>query len=173
MKNIATEGKLRALKDFGFVFRILGGAGRKGDNSSYGLLPGYKDGEMYLKIIPYNPSILLERRYEEEFAEDPKGILERKILEQTGIRLSEYHEIGEQIAKNNKIQVKSERHIKHVFLIDTYDDSNERGEPTSDKRLDPPLWVELELLKKYIFPGHLWMINLLEEKVLAPRLKEN
>lgn len=173
MKNIATEGKLRALKDFGFVFRIFGGAGRKGDNSSYGLLPGYKEGDIYLKIIPYNPSILLERRYEEEFNEDPKGILELKVLEQTGIRLFEYHKIGEQIAKNNKIQVKSDKHIKHVFLIDNYDDSNERDEPSPDKRLDPSLWVEIGLLKKYVFPGHLWMIELLEEKVLAPRLKVN
>lgn len=171
MKNIVAEGKLITLKDLGFVFRILGGSSRIGDHSSYGIIPGYKDGDVYIKVIPYNPSVRLDRKYEEEFDEEPRGTLELKILEQTGIRLFEYQKIGEQVAKNNKAQVRYEKHIKHVFLVETYDDSNERDEPSLDKRLDPPVWVELELLKKYIFEGHLWMIDLFEREVLAPRLK--
>jgi hypothetical protein len=172
MTNIATEAKLDALLSLGFIFRIPGGSSRNGFHSSYSLIPYYENGEVHLWVVPYNPNIKKERRYEETFDEEPKGTLELKVLEQTGIRLSEYTEIGTQEAKNNKVEVSSDKHIKYVYLAEKYDESNIRNIASPDTRLDPPVLIEVERLKKYLCPQHQWMLVLFEEKVLAPRLNE-
>lgn len=173
MNNIATQAKLDMLKDLGFVFRIPGGSSRTGSHSSYALIPRFSEGDAQLLVVPYNPSVLFQRKYdEEEFDEDPKGALELKTLEQTGVRIPEYHLVGEQVAKNNRQEVKRDKHIKHVFYIDVYDDSNIRDVASPDKRLDPPLWVPVDLLEEYLCPQHKWILELFFQEI-APRLCEH
>lgn len=171
--NAASEAKLRALRDFGFIFRVPGGSGRKGESSSYGLVTRYQEGNIYVLVVPYNPKVIIDRKYSErEFDEEAEGILELRLGKQTGIIAQEYRKIGQQIANNNKEFIYAEKHIKHVFYVDKYDDSNIRTKSSPDSRLGPPVWVELELLKMYLFIGHLWVIELLETEILAPRLRE-
>lgn len=170
-KNIANEVKLETLKTLGFIFRIPGGSSRTGDHASYGLIVEYQNGIAYLLVVPYNPSIRIDRKYEEDFEEEPKGNLELKVSEQTGVLVRRYHHIGNQEAKNNRLEVKAEKHIKHVFFVETFDDSNIRQDPTKDKRIDPPLWLP-EDFWHYICPQHQWMLGLLE-KELGPKLHEH
>lgn len=171
--DVASEARLRTLRDFGFILRIPGGSGRKGESSSYGLVPKYQDGKIYILVVPYNPKIVINRSYEEkEFGEEPEGILELRLGKQTGVVAQEYIKIGEQVANNNKEFVYNEKHIKNVFFVENYDDTNIRKKASPDSRLDPPVWVEIELLKQYIFPGHLWIIELFEKQILAPRMHE-
>ncbi len=170
---VASEVNLMTLIDLGFINRIPGGSGRKGESSSYGLISRYQDKKIYILVVPYNPKIIIDRKYsEKEFNEAPEGILELRIGKQTGVIVQEYIKIGEQIANNNKEFIHSEKHIKSVFFVENYDDSNIRTKSSPDSRLDPPIWVELELLKQYIFPGHLWIVELFEKQILAPRLYE-
>ena len=172
-ENVADENKLEVLRrDFNFTFRIPGGSSRNGQHASLGIIYRFKKGEIQILVIPYNPTIRVDRRYEEIFDEMPEGTLELKILEQAGVRLGKYSLIGFQEAKNNNPEVKSEKHSKYVYSTDDYDDSNIRTVASPDKRLDPPRWVEIELLRRYLFPGHLWALDCFENKVLGPRLKE-
>lgn len=165
------ELKLNTLISLGFIFRIPGGSSRRGDHASFGLMLKYEQGEAFLLVVPYNPSIRIHRKYEEEFQEDPRGSLELKISEQTGVLVRRYREIGFQDAKNSREEVHAEKHIKHVFFVDTFDETNIRKEATPDKRIDPPLWIPEELWH-YICPQHQWILDLLRKEI-APRLVEN
>ncbi len=172
--NIAAEAKLMMLQNMGFVFRVPGGSSRKGDSSQYAVIYRFREEKLEILIVPYNPSIFIKRDYpENEFSEEVEGALELKVIEQTGVRIMEYQILGTQEAKNNRKEVRAEKHIKTIFGTDTYDDSNIRIMASPDKRLDPPLWIEIELLKNYLCPQHQWMLELFIEKVLMPRMKED
>lgn len=170
--NVGSEAKLKVLKDLGFIFRIPGGAGRKGTHTSLGIIPRYYNNSIWILVVPYNPKIVIERRYEEMFDEAPEGTLELKILEQTGVRVSEYDQIGMQEAKNNRVEVNALKHNKYLYYVSNFDDTNIRQEATPDKRIDPALWVEIELLKEYLCPQHQWCLTTFDHVILEPRLRD-
>ena len=115
---IATKELLEHLKNEGFVFRLPGGSSRNGEHASLGVVYEYENGHLHFLLVPYNPQVRIERKYEEIFNEAPEGTLELKILEQTGVRIRGYEHIGIQEAKNNKEEVHAEKHIKHVFATE-------------------------------------------------------
>ncbi|MBP6904740.1 MAG: hypothetical protein KBB91_01635 [Candidatus Pacebacteria bacterium] len=161
--------KLWVLKTAGFILRIPGGSSRKGDHSSFvAIYRSNKDFEIEVLVVPYNPTITIERKYDEdEFDEVPVGSLALKVSEQTGVKIYDPIRIGLQEAKNNRSEVRSEKHLKLLYITDKYDDSGIRVIGTTDGRLDPPEWVPINLLKKHLCPQHQWMIPIIENHLIS------
>jgi|GEM_PF-3810963 len=172
MKNEGTEATLAALESLGFIFRIPGGKSRVGDHSSYCIIYRFIGSELELLLVAYNKQKSLTKPQDEEvFGEEIEGALKLKVIEQTGVYITEAVKIGEQKGKNNSTLIDSVDHIKHLFYADMYDDSNIRTGPSPNKRTDPPLWTEYERAKRYVCPQHQWMFVNFEDKVIMPRLK--
>lgn len=165
-RNNDKEQKIiRYLKKTGYVLRIPGGSSRAGDHSAFGCI--YRANtklEVEILLVPYNPNITIERKYEEDkFQEVPEGTLALKISEQTGVKIYDPINIGTQIAWDRRYPVKTRRHYKYVFVTDKYDDSGAKVTPTTDGRIGIPIWVTLPKARKHICPQHRWILEKLEK----------
>jgi hypothetical protein len=169
MTHKALEAKLWVLKELGFILRIPGGSSRKGDHSSFvTIYRSNKDFEVEILVVPYNPTITIEKKYDEdEFDEVPEGSLALKVSEQTGVKIYDPIKIGYQEANNNRSEIKWEKHLKFVYATDKYDDSGIRVIGTTDGRIDPPQWIPINLLREYLCPQHQWMIVLIENHLIS------
>ena len=149
--------------------RIPGGKSKNGDHASFGIIYrfNYQIQEIEILVVPYDPRFSPEEEIpvpdhgsaeEQTFSEDPRGTLEREILEETGIIAKSYHEIGRQSIRDNR-PGKQGQHWKYLYCINVYDDTNLRQAPPKNSTIGTPFWVPLSLLSDYIFGHHMWMLN--------------
>ena len=159
---------IQRLVDGGYQIRIPGGTNR-GDDTSFACFGAIvrktiRAHHSYFEIVvvPYMPKNIPTESIEQSFSETKEGTLEREIIEETGILAKVYYEIAQMSIPDNSSQ--NNMHIKYAFLIEDYDASNIRCNlSASQPELGIPLWIPLNLLEKYIFEGHRWILAPLKE----------
>lgn len=162
------DAELVALKEEGYVFRIVGGANKKGDESNFVSIERLNESlEVEVCCVPYKPDIKIKREYaDDEFEETSEGALYLKVVEQTGIKIFKPKKIFSRDFPNNRLEVRAQVHWKNIYQTDKYDDSGIRTTATSDGRIAPPIWIPISLLHEVACPQHQWIVDEIEKNII-------
>lgn len=166
MKSV--EKKILSLIKDKYEIRFPGGKGfcNGSSHASFGVIAKKNFfNQIEVLVLPYKNKIsenTLDLRRKDIFNEVPEQTLVRKIQEETGVLISkgEYQFIKSQNFRDSNSKNKNKFHIKNLFFITKFDDSNLRKVKSHyHPNIDIPFWVPIDILGKYISRKHLWMFN--------------